>query len=366
MSVLGMHGHGWGAWEPGGGARVLAVDVGAGTMDVLIAEEGQRPENSVKLVSPSRTVVVARQIAAASQMARRVVFRGPVMGGGACSVAATAHVRAGLELLATETAALTFADDLEHVRRWGVKVVSDDEAAAAVRQGAEDVRSGDVDADALLGALRRLGAQVTFTAAAVAAQDHGFRPHGSNRVFRFSLWEQAIAAGRPLVDLFYRAAAVPPELTRLRAAAGCLAGLEVPLVAADTGPAALLGALPEGVGDAVLVNVGNGHTACVVALAGRLAGVFEHHTSSLDGERLELLLQRFLQGELTGDEVRADGGHGAVLRGPVPPGLPLLVTGPNRQLLAHSRLPVSFPAPFGDTMLTGPVGLVRACHALLG
>ena len=366
MSVTGACGHPRRAWEPGSSDRVLAIDVGAGTMDVLISEEGQRPENSVKLVSPSRTVVVARQIAAASRRGRRVVFRGPTMGGGACAAAAKAHVHAGLELLATEEAARTFDDDLERVRRWGACVVSEDEAAAVVRQGAEEVRSGDVDAEALLDALERLGVETTFTAAAVAAQDHGFCPQGSNRVFRFGLWERAIEAGRPLIDLFYLAADIPEELTRLRAAASCLTGLGVALVAADTGPAALLGVLPEGVDQAVLVNVGNGHTICVVALQGRLTGVFEHHTGRLDGTRLERLLRRFLAGRLSGDEVRADGGHGAVLRGAVPSGLPVLVTGPNRELLAGSGLPVTFPAPYGDTMLAGPVGLVRGCRARLG
>jgi hypothetical protein len=38
----------------------------------------------------------------------------------------------------------------------------------------------------------------------------------------------------------------------------------------------------------------------------------------------------------------------------------VLVTGPNRHLLAASALPVRYPAPFGDMMMAGPVGLVRA------
>ena len=65
--------------------------------------------------------------------------------------------------------------------------------------------------------------------------------------------------------------------------------------------------------DAVLVNVGNGHTVCLLALEGRVAGVFEHHTSCLDGPGLELRLRRWLAGDLESEEVRADHGHGAVL-----------------------------------------------------
>jgi uncharacterized protein (DUF1786 family) len=205
----------------------------------------------------------------------------------------------------------------------------------------------------------------------VAAQDHGFDPHGSNRIFRFACWERALAARRPLDELFYAAGGdadeVPPEFTRLRAAAGELAALPR-VTAADTGPAALLGALGDQPGgartDAVLVNVGNGHTICAIALEGRLAGIYEDHTHRLDGPLLDTLLRRFLAGELPSDEVRQAGGHGAALtdelRAGVPAGLPVLVTGPNRHLLAGSSLPVRFPAPCGDMMMTGPAGLIAA------
>ena len=351
--------------RPGNADRVLAIDVGAGTMDVLIAERRGRPENSVKLVVPSRTVLAGRAIRAATDAGRDVVFAGPTMGSGACTRAARAHLRAGLRLFATRPAALTFTDDIAEAAGWGVRLITPEEATERVAEGAVEVRSGDVDLPALLEALQRVGVQTHFSAAAVAAQDHGFSPAGSNRVFRFGQWRRAVDERRPLLQLFRLAAELPPELTRLRAAAGCLADLEVPVVAGDTGPAALLGALPDGTDDAVLVNIGNGHTICAVALAGRLAGVFEHHTAQLDAPRLELLLGRFLAGRLDDGEVRAEGGHGAVLAADVPAGVPLLVTGPNRDLLAGGGLPVSFPAPFGDTMLAGPVGLVRAVRGLV-
>jgi uncharacterized protein (DUF1786 family) len=362
--------------------RVLAIDVGAGTADILISEPGQWPENSVKLVVPSRTQVVAGQIRAATAQGAAVVFRGPTMGGGASTAAMRAHRAAGLPFLATVPAALSFADDPQRVVEHGVVLIDDDEAQAAVMGGASDVRSGDLELDGLLDAFRRLGVETTFAGGAVAVQDHGFSPHGSNRVFRFGLWLRALAERRRVEELFYAPADLPPELTRMHAAATALADAlnaggasrdgggqaaatvvlpSRPLVlAGDTGPAALLGALPEGCRDAVLVNVGNGHMVCAVALEGRLAGVFEHHTGSLDGPRLDTLVRGFLEDDIKNDEVLADGGHGAVLAAPVPDGLPMLATGPHRRLLAEGGLPVSFPAPLGDAMLTGPVGLVKA------
>jgi len=354
----------------GSGARILAVDVGAGTTDILLTQPGEPLENAVKLVVPSRTQVVATQIAQATERRQTVVFRGSTMGGGADGAAMKAHLAAGHAFVATEEAALSFADDLDKVRGLGARIVGEGAAREVLERLAPDavapVLSGDLDARSLRDALALLGAEPRFDAVAVAVQDHGFSPHGSNRVFRFSLWEAAVAARRPIGDLFYDADAVPLELTRLRAAGDAAAGLACgwPALVADTGPAALYGALPDDAADAVLVNVGNGHTICAVALDGRLAGVFEHHTSALDGPGLETLLLRFLDGTLGNDEVREDGGHGAVLSAAAAAAdllaLPFLATGPRRELLAGSKLPLEFAAPHGDMMLTGCYGLLRA------
>jgi uncharacterized protein (DUF1786 family) len=351
-------------------AGVLTVDVGAGTSDILLTRPGQPLENAVKLVVPSATQVAGARIAAATAKGQTVVFRGPVMGGGAVTQAMKAHLAAGHAFVATETAAASFADDLDKVRALGTRVVGEGAADEVLRRlpagAAAEVASGDLDAAALTQALRLLGVEPAFAAVAVAVQDHGYAPGGSNRVLRFSLWEQAVAERRSIGDLFYPAGAVPPALTRLRAAAGAAAALAggAPALVADTGPAALYGALPVGVDDAVLVNIGNGHTVCLLALDGRVAGVFEHHTSCLDGPGLELRLRRWLAGDLASDEVRADHGHGAVLSADAsahdPLGLPFIVTGPLRELLAGSELPLQFAAPHGDMMLTGCFGLLRA------
>jgi uncharacterized protein (DUF1786 family) len=351
-------------------AGVLAIDVGAGTSDILLTRPGQPLENAVKLVVPSATQVAGARIAAATARGQTVVFRGPVMGGGAVTMAMKAHLAAGHAFVATESAAASFADDLDRVRALGARVVGEGAADEVLRRlpdgAAAEVASGDLDAAALTAALRLLGAEPTFAAVAIAVQDHGYAPDGSNRVLRFSLWERAVTERRLVGDLFYDTAAVPAALTRLRAAADGAAALAgaAPALVADTGPAALYGALPDGIDDAVLVNIGNGHTVCLLAREGRVAGVFEHHTSCLDCAGLELRLRRWLSGDLQSDEVRADHGHGAVLApgaaGDDPSRLPLIVTGPRRGLLAGSGLPAEFAAPHGDMMLTGCFGLLRA------
>jgi hypothetical protein len=46
-------------------------------------------------------------------------------------------------------------------------------------------------------------------------------------------------------------------------------------------------------------------------------------------------------------------------------GLPLYVTGPRRGMLG-GHVDAVYPAPFGDMMMTGPAGLVRAYRERYG
>ena len=55
--------------------RVLAVDVGTGTQDILLFESDRAIENCFQLVMPSPTVVVAERIRAATAAGRPVYER---------------------------------------------------------------------------------------------------------------------------------------------------------------------------------------------------------------------------------------------------------------------------------------------------
>ena len=81
--------------------RVLAVDVGAGTQDILVYESDRPIENCVKLMLPSQTQVVAGRIRRATQAGKAIHLTGSVMGGGASSAAVEAHLAAGLSVSAT-------------------------------------------------------------------------------------------------------------------------------------------------------------------------------------------------------------------------------------------------------------------------
>ncbi|QYZ78845.1 pyruvate formate lyase-activating protein [Methanofollis formosanus] len=330
--------------------RVLAIDVGRGTQDVLLYDPDEPVENSVKLVLPSPTVVVGKAVRAAAKSGRPIHLEGACMGGGGSVLAVREALAAGVRVTATPEAALTVHDDPARVAAFGVEVA--DEAP----EGAVTVRTGDYMAHELQTALSLFGVSYPERVA-IAVQDHGFSPKISNRVFRFSVFRRLLEEGN--WDLFALAPDPPyPAMSRMQAVLSAAPGALV----TDTGAVAAIGALldpwvrEQADGDGVtLVNVGNGHTLAFTLQGTEVLGLFEHHTSSLGPARLAHFLGKLQGGTLTNEEVFEDGGHGAAVREAIGE-TPIAVTGPNRARL----LPDAYQAaPFGDMMLTGCFGLLE-------
>jgi len=108
--------------------RILAVDVGTGTQDILLYDSDLELENCLKLVMPAPTMLIARRVKAATRERRPILLTGVTMGGGPSQWAVEDHVRAGLPVYATATAARSFNDDLEVVEReMGIRVISESE-----------------------------------------------------------------------------------------------------------------------------------------------------------------------------------------------------------------------------------------------
>jgi uncharacterized protein (DUF1786 family) len=328
---------------------ILAIDVGRGTQDVLLYDPDQPVENSVKLVLPSPTVVVGNAIREAARSGLPVHLEGRCMGGGGTVMAVQKALAAGVAVSATPAAALTIHDDPDRVRALGV-VITETAPTDAVT-----VRTADYMEKELRSALALFGVPYPERIA-IAVQDHGFAPKTSNRVHRFAVFLDLLEKGD--WDLFALAPDPPhPSMSRMQAV---LEGAPGALVT-DTGPVAAIGTLLDprvaemaetGV---TLVNAGNGHTLAFTLKGGRVSGIFEHHTSSLDPEKLKLFIRKLQNGTLTNEEVFEDGGHGAAVR-EATGRTPVAVTGPNRKHL----LPDAYPAaPFGDMMLTGCFGLLE-------
>ncbi len=357
--------------------RVLVVDVGMGTSDILLHDDSRRGENQTHLVVPSATRVVAAEIRAATRRGLPVVMRGRLMGGGPSSSAMDAHVTEGLAFYAEPDAARTFSDDLSEVVSMGVVLVGEDEADSLAAAGAVVVRSGDVRLDDLVRALALLGETEPVDGLGVAVQDHGEAPSGvSDRVFRFEKLVESFERSRRLADQFYALGSIPTYFTRLQAAGQCMAegsgdpavvgsADAVPIVVGDTGPAALLGAALTNEAPCVVVNYGNGHTLMAVVRDGRIDGLFEHHTGRLDRASMATYVTEFLAGKLESATVLADGGHGVLpVSAAVEPGsLDVLVTGPNRARFAGVTQREVETSIHGDMMITGCYGLLEGFRA---
>jgi uncharacterized protein (DUF1786 family) len=361
--------------------RILAIDIGTGTQDIVLFDSSREPENCFKMVMPAPTQIYAAKIRQATAERRSLALRGKLMGGGPVSSAIEAHLNSGLPVYAEAQAARTMNDDLDRVRAIGVHVMAPGDRFPA---GAVVLDLKDLDLDSIGTALSAFGLKPEYDGLAVAALDHGNAPpEVSDRVFRFQhiqrITSQACvcAQGSPdlgLLAFAYLGGELPGYLTRLRAIAES-APAELPLVLLDTGAAASLGALQDPEvrrhRNLVLVNVGNMHTLATHVENGRLAGIVEHHTHRLTPAVLADYVVRLAEGTLTHDEVFADHGHGCfvaqgIFRSTVRPFVS--VTGPRRGMLARglrgAQLAPGSPyyaVPHGDMMTAGCWGLIRAC-----
>lgn len=354
--------------------RILAVDIGTGTQDILLFDTTREVENCLKMVMPSPTVLVAEAVRTATRRGDDIVLTGVLMGGGPCAWAVRDHLHAGQRVYATAAAARTFDDDLSAVQAMGVTLVGDDEAAT-IRGHVCRLSLRDFDYPAIAQAFAHFGVDLDrdLDAMALAVFDHGAAPAGiSDRLYRFDYLAERVRSANRLSALAYRAEDVPAMLTRMRAVVATIPRDDIPAIVMDTAPAAVLGALEDpalhGRRPLIVVNVGNFH--CLAFRLGHagIEGLFEHHTGEINLAQLESFLDRLAEGTLTHAEIFDTQGHGAIVLQPTPlspEDRRLVVTGPRRNLLRQSHHDVYFATPYGDMMLAGCYGLIRAYADLI-
>ncbi len=342
--------------------RLLAVDVGTGTQDILLFDTSGPPENSLKLIMPSPTQIAANRIRRATAAGRAVVLTGVIQGGGPCHWALEDHLRAGLLAYATPDAARTFDDDLDRVQAMGVRIVSEDEARSV--RDADRVELRDLDLGAIRVALAAFDVPAQFDGLGIGCLDHGEAPPGvSDRLFRFEHLRRTVERRNDLRAFAFLPEEVPPYLTRARAMLAC-AMQEGPVVFMDTGPAAGLGALQDPRVAAsprnVVLNLGNMHTLAFHLEGTRILSLYEHHTGEVSAEQIVDFTRRLVQGELEHEDIFGTKGHGAfyVQRDGVGSLPPVAVTGPQRGKIRGTALDPYFAAPHGDMMVSGCFGLV--------
>ena len=250
----------------------------------------------------------------------------------------------------------------------GILVVSEEEALSIPET--HEIIMRDFDYHSIASAFDSFGVSLSPAAVGVAVFDHGEAPpEVSDRQFRFDYLEERMRGDNRLLSLAYPAEDVPPIMSRMRAVVQSAGSLPCPLIIMDTAPAAVLGATMDTVirdrDRVIIMNIGNFHTLAFQLGPTGVEGLFEHHTGLLDVLHLEKYLFALADGTLTREEIYNDQGHGALILDAAPYSLDaqdwnVAITGPRREMMRTSGLPLYYAVPFGDMMLTGCFGLMNA------
>lgn len=250
----------------------------------------------------------------------------------------------------------------------GIVVVSEEEALSIPET--RRIIMQDFDYQSISSAFDAFGVSLSPAAVGLAVFDHGEAPPDvSDRQFRFDYLEERMHVDNRLLSLAYPAHGVPPIMSRMRAVMQSAGSLPCPLILMDTASAAVLGATMATVirdrDRVIIVNIGNFHTLAFRLGPAGAEGLFEHHTGLLDVHRLEKYMFALADGTLKREEIYNDHGHGALILNAAPYSLDaqdwkVAITGPRREMMNTSDLPLYYAVPFGDMMLTGCFELMAA------
>ncbi|MBE6501084.1 MAG: hypothetical protein E7Z79_01430 [Methanobrevibacter thaueri] len=337
--------------------RILAIDVGTGTQDIMIYDTEKELENSIKLVLPSPHLYISQQI---REIENDIYFTGEIMGGGKIKKSLLEHMEKGYKVVMEPTCAKTIRDNIEQVKSLGIEIADEGKDYSEYTK----IKLGDINIKKLSEFLLGYDLDFDFDEIAIAVQDHGYNENMGDRDFRFEKIREKVS--HPISPLEFGFKEEMPEyFTRMQAVRRQIKdeGIEnLPLVM-DTKFASIAGMCYDEVASKlnsfIVIDIGNGHTTAASIENGKIQGVFEHHTSSLSGESLERYIKRLASGEITHEEVHEDFGHGAHVLNPISEIEKVIVSGPKRELIEKTNLDWHHAAPGGDVMMTGTIGLIK-------
>ena len=337
--------------------RILAIDVGTGTQDIMIYDTQKELENSIKLVLPSPHLYISQQM---KEIENDIYFTGEIMGGGKIKKSILEHMEKGYSVVMEPVCARTIRDDLEQVKSYGIEIADDSKDYSQYTK----ITMGDINITKLSEFLLGYDLEFDFDEIAIAVQDHGYNENMGDRDFRFEKIREKISSPISPLEFGFRDD-LPEYYTRMQAVRRTLKneGIEdVPLLM-DTKFASIAGMCYDDVAEKlnsfVVIDIGNGHTTAASIEDDKIQGVFEHHTSSLTGKSLERYIKRLASGEITNEEVYNDHGHGAHVLNPISKIEKVIVSGPKRELIEKTGLDWHHAAPGGDVMMTGTIGLIK-------
>lgn len=344
-------------------SRFLMIDIGAGTMDILCFDSSSGEHFKAVAMSPVRHVALH-----ITHTQGPLAVSGAEMGGGPVTEVLKQRARQN-EVVISPAAAATLHHDPDRVRNWGFNISDDSQIQQLVADGTHTaVTLGDVEPQRITSIVEGVGLSMDFEAVVLCAQDHGVAPAGVSHLdFRHNLFQQMLNNDPVPASLLFRSDEIPSAFNRLTCIAQTARQLNArEIYVMDSGMAAMTGAAQDAQAHKkapiAILDVATSHTVVATLEGDQVAGVVEYHTRDITLERVEQLIYALADGQIAHERIIAEGGHGAYLRKAV--GFAnlkaIIVTGPKRRLMAASRLPIQWGAPWGDNMMTGTVGMLEA------
>ncbi|OQX22060.1 MAG: hypothetical protein BWK75_01730 [Candidatus Altiarchaeales archaeon A3] len=346
--------------------KILAVDIGAGTQDVLLYDSDKNLENCFKMVLPAHSLIYADELFKfADSDKKQLLIYGNCIGGGKIKKALK-YAGSKKEIFITKEAFRTFTYHGEKSSDFNVKIISDDDANHKIKSAEVDATMKFSESD--LGLFKNFPGFGEFDAVCYAVQEHGARENTSNRVYRFGVFKEKLGKFKDFRDLaMTNYDEIENSFYRFKSLFRSLKSQRDNVLLMDTAHCAVLGCMQDeyvkDLNDYLLINFGNGHTTFAIIHDDKVISYMEHHTKCLkDPEKVKNLMRKFADGNVTNEEIYNDGGNGAIIFETI--GFDnikkVVVTGPNRNLIKETGLDYYFASPGGDMMMTGPIGLIAS------
>ena len=190
--------------------RILAIDIGAGTQDILLYDSRLTPENCISLILPTPTRYFAKVIEECKQ---DLFLDGDPIGGGAVSSRIRKHIEKGYRVVMSEDAAYTVRNNLSEVESYGIEIARDGDHTLLEQR----YSLTEINVPLLKDFLSHYGEDLKADLIALAVQDHGTPPHGtSNREFRFQLIEERLLEDNSPESFVYTREEIPPYFKRMQ------------------------------------------------------------------------------------------------------------------------------------------------------
>jgi uncharacterized protein (DUF1786 family) len=344
--------------------KILALDIGAGTKDILLYDNEKNVQNCIKMVFPSPSLLFSKKLA---RNKKDVFIDGYTIGGGHLISQLKRILSQGNHVLMTEESAFTLYNNLDRVRGLGIEIVNQ----IPIEFQGLHITFDEVNINQLATLLSYMGEELEdMNAIAIAVQDHGVSSGNIDQnKFRLAKFKEFFTQTPKLSNLLFTDLNLPEYYFRMKSAIKALKK-HLPkskVFIMDSTIAAILGCLYEDLGASnavarIAVNIGNSHITAVKTLNWNVISLMEHHTELLSLNKFENFLTKLRMENLNSQELIEDGGHGAIFLGDFHGECKeeILITGPRQELIKHSKLKLHTAAPTGDIMITGAYGLAKS------